>query len=375
MWIPTGAVAIVMALVGTLGWGSWGNMLVLSKKLHMKDVRFEVFYVDFMLSIWVMATIYSLIFGQIEVGNDDRTFLVDDWDFSEPDMAKSAMWVFGGGIVWNFGNIFLCKGIDLLGLALAFPLGVGMALWIGAAGSYAVSPAGNNPTYLFSGCAVAFVAVCIAALTHHFKNQTEKEKEAANFDATKEEVLESGDMKQVEDETKPKVSFTRSLILVLLSGLGLGFSGLLPVKGFQNAVGFVPGRLSPYGAMWWYTFGAVASTFIIVPLSLLYPLDKAPRVPFGVFFHDYFHTPFTGHLVCLGAGAIWGTGFLGVYSTSQSPDLSPSISYAIGQCAPLIGILSGLAWGEFQGQKLKTWIALVATVLTYIGAVVLLTLK
>lgn len=402
MWIPQGGIATLMAVIGLLGWGLWGNMLILSGRAGIA-VRFEVFYTDFIFALFIMSCIFGLIFGEIVVDGDTRTFTGTDFDFSgTPGLAQSVGWVFGGGVVWNIGNIFLCKGIEMLGLALAFPLGVGTAMWLGTAATYGVSPDYTDPGMLFGGVAVGFVAVCVCALCHHLKNQAAEAdaKLAGDSAASSDEAaLESGKQQPVtateseasnakamvvEEEGPSEVErkkadpgFLRSLLVVIFAGICLGLGGLLPVYGFQETrpENFVPGRLSPYGSMFWYTFACVCSNLLIVPLHLLFPLDGAERVSFSTYFHDYFKTPIVGHLICLGAGAIWTVGFLGVYTSSQSPALSPSVAYALGQCAPFAGILSGLIfWGEFNGQKWRVWAALAGTVALYVVAIVLMTL-
>jgi len=401
MWIPQGGIATLMAVIGLLGWGLWGNMLILSGRAGIA-VRFEVFYTDFIFALFIMSCIFGLIFGEIVVGGDTRTFTGTDFNFSGmPELAQSVGWVFGGGVVWNIGNIFLCKGIEMLGLALAFPLGVGTAMWLGTAATYGVSPDNTDAAMLFGGVAVGFVAVCVCALCHHLKNKAAVENAKLKTDSTPassdEATLESGKQQPVTateragDDAKAMVveeegpsevekkkadpGFLRSLLVVIFAGICLGLGGLLPVYGFQNPHENIPGRLSPYGSMFWYTFACVCSNLLIVPLHLLYPLDGAERVSFSTYFNDYFKTPIVGHLICLGAGAIWTVGFLGVYTSSQSPALSPSVAYALGQCAPFAGILSGLIfWGEFNGQKLPVWLTLAATIALYIGAIVLMTL-
>ena len=129
--------------------------------------------------------------------------------------------------------------------------------------------------------------------------------------------------------------------------------------------------------MFWYTLACVISNFIIVPLSMLYPIDGSPRAsatPLRNFVGEYFRTSALAQLVCFGAGAIWMVGFLGNQTASQSDASSPAVAYAIGQCAPVAGILSGLIlWNEFAAARLWTWLLLGLTVLLYIGAIICIT--
>jgi glucose uptake protein len=57
---------------------------------------------------------------------------------------------FAGGVIFNIANLLLVAAIDTAGLAVAFPVGIGLALVIGAASSYAIGPSGNT-WMLFGG--------------------------------------------------------------------------------------------------------------------------------------------------------------------------------------------------------------------------------
>ena len=58
-----------------------------------------------------------------------------------------------GGVIFNVANLLLVAAIDVAGLAVAFPVGIGLALVVGAVSSYLVSPAAN-PLLLFGGVAL-----------------------------------------------------------------------------------------------------------------------------------------------------------------------------------------------------------------------------
>lgn len=396
MWIPHGGIVYLMAIIGLLGWGLWGNILVLGNKRNI-DFRFEVFYTDFIFTLFFMAVVFSLALGQFEAYDDTRTFTGDDFDFSgTPGLGKSAGLVFLGGVFWNFGNLGLTKSFEVLGLAISFPVGVGSGLVVGTALAYGLNPGSSSPAFLFSGMGVALLALIAAALMHYLKNkdvenaaiemghEPAKHLENAGTPAT----LEAGEQQQQDrmqknqeeennnaNNSNNKPGTLRSVIVLIISGIFLGLGGGVSALGYQQPkeVGFIEGRLSPYGSMFWYTLGTVCSNVLVVPFSLTFPLDGAPRVSIGTYIRDYFSTSFMGHLVAFGAGAIWSIGFLGVMTSSQAVGLSPAAAYAIGQCAPLAGILSGLIfWKEFNGQKLPVWMALASTVVLYCGAIVLI---
>ena len=63
-------------------------------------------------------------------------------------------------MIFNLGNLLLVAAISVAGMAVAFPLGAGLALVIGAVLNYFISPTGN-PLLLFGG--ILLVCGAIAA--------------------------------------------------------------------------------------------------------------------------------------------------------------------------------------------------------------------
>ena len=79
---------------------------------------------------------------------------------------SSSLWsAFIGGVVFNFANILLVAAIDIAGMAVAFPVGIGLALVIGVITNYIGSPVGN-PYLLFAGVAAVAVAIVVDALAY-----------------------------------------------------------------------------------------------------------------------------------------------------------------------------------------------------------------
>src|SRR2546422_9789233 len=59
----------------------------------------------------------------------------------------------------------LVAGIEIAGLAVAFPVGIGLALVIGSVLNYIVTPKGN-PLLLFGGVALVCLAIVLDALAY-----------------------------------------------------------------------------------------------------------------------------------------------------------------------------------------------------------------
>jgi hypothetical protein len=118
------ALAVALCIVTMLCWGSWAN----TQKLAGTTWRFELFYWDYVLGVLLAALIFAFTLGS--TGAAGRPFL-DDLRQATPAVLGSA---FVGGIVFNAANILLVAAIALAGLAVAFPVGIGMALVLGVAG-------------------------------------------------------------------------------------------------------------------------------------------------------------------------------------------------------------------------------------------------
>ena len=101
-------------------WGSWSN----TQKLAAKTWRFELFYWDFVIGLVLTALLWGFTLGSF--GEHGRTFWVD---LQQAD-SQSIFYAMLGGTVWNIGNLLLVAAIAVAGMAVAFPIGGGIA-WLG----------------------------------------------------------------------------------------------------------------------------------------------------------------------------------------------------------------------------------------------------
>lgn len=148
MYTPhTYPVALLMMLVSMLCWGSWAN----TQKID-KVWRFELFYWDYMWGILVFAVLFGLIMGRTNPAAPERLF-----HNLGSASTRSLVEAFVGGMIFDLGNLLLVAAISVAGMAVAFPLGGGLALVIGAVLNYIVSPTGN-PLLLFGGIPIAGTA-------------------------------------------------------------------------------------------------------------------------------------------------------------------------------------------------------------------------
>ena len=155
MFLPHGfAMALAMTIVSTLCWGSWANTYKLTK-----GYRFELFYWDYAIGIVLVSFIWALTLGSRHA--DGTNFLAN---VASADPGNIG-WAVVGGVIFNIANLLLVAGIEMAGLAIAFPLAIGIALVVGVVLSYAIQPAGN-PFVLGAGVLLAIVAVVFDGLAY-----------------------------------------------------------------------------------------------------------------------------------------------------------------------------------------------------------------
>ena len=149
--------AILCCVICCACWGSWANT---QKMVAAKQWSFELFYWDLTVGLFLTALLGAVTLGSM--GSEGRTFFQDlavmDW--------SSIQYAFLGGVVWNFGNIFLTAAIAVAGMSVGFPIGGGLA-WIGGIvfNYLLISLAGQtyqgNQLLLWSGVLVIIVAILI----------------------------------------------------------------------------------------------------------------------------------------------------------------------------------------------------------------------
>src|ERR1700728_1906837 len=142
-------------LVSMLCWGSWANTQKIDKRW-----RFELFYWDYIWGLLACALLFGLTLGSRDAASPDS--------FSrnlESASVRSLLEAFFGGVIFNLGNLLLVAAISVAGMAVAFPIGAGLALVIGAVINYIISPAGN-PILLFGGIGFICMAILLDALAY-----------------------------------------------------------------------------------------------------------------------------------------------------------------------------------------------------------------
>lgn len=142
------SLAVVFCFITMLCWGSWGN----TQKLAGKTWRYELFYWDYVIGMVLFALVLGFTMGSI--GEQGRSFVTDLGQAS----TTSILWVILGGVIFNASNILLSASTSLAGMAVAFPLGCGLALVLGVINNY-LEQAKGNPVLLAVGVLLVVVAI------------------------------------------------------------------------------------------------------------------------------------------------------------------------------------------------------------------------
>ena len=298
------ALAIIFCFITMLCWGSWGN----TQKLAGKTWRYELFYWDYVIGILILSLISAFTLGSI--GAEGRSFIPDLQQASWGNIGSA----FLGGIVFNAGNILLSTAIALVGMSVAFPVGVGLALILGVIINYIGSPTGD-PIFLFLGVILVTAAIIVNAMASR--------------------KVSSGTQKVT----------TKGLFVAILAGVLMSFfyRFIAASMDLSNFAAPAAGKMTPYTAVVIFSLGIFASNFLFNTILMKKPLDGAP-----VSYKTYFKGGLSIHFVGILGGIIWGIG--NSINLIAAGKAGAAISYGLGQGATLVAALWGVfIWKEFKG--------------------------
>ena len=303
-------VAVALCFVTMLCWGSWAN----TQKLASKEWKFQLFYWDYSIGVLLLSLVLAFTMGS--TGETGRGFL-DDLALAESGNIWSALL---GGIVFNLANILLVAAIDIAGMAVAFPVGIGLALVIGVISNYVAFPVGD-PVSLFIGVGLVAIAIVIDAIAYG------RLPSSSN------------------DSSKMK-----GLVLSIIAGIAMGFFYRFVadsmVTDFSNPE---IGRLTPYTALVVFSVGLLVSNIVFVTIIMFKPFTGEKVAPM-----DYFKKGNPKlHMVGILGGMIWSLGMS--LSIIASGAAGFAISYGLGQGATMVAALWGVfIWKEFKNAPKGT---------------------
>jgi glucose uptake protein len=294
----TYGVALLFMILSMLCWGSWANSMKLCP-----GYRFQLFYWDYTIGLIGGAILWGSTLGSM--GTVGRSFYADiAHSGTTPILLAMA-----AGAIFNIANLLLVAGIDIAGLAVAFPIGIGLALVVGAISSYIISPKGN-PLLLFGGIALVVAAIVFDAIAYRLR------------------------------ETERTAMSRRGIVISLIAGLLMGTFYPFVSKAMtgEDASG-------PYAVLLFFAIGVAVCAVPVNYLFMRFPLDgQKPASMQG-----YWRAPGSWHFWGVVGGAIWGTGAMANFVASQAHIVGPAVSYSIGQGATMISACWGVfVWHEFS---------------------------
>ena len=322
--IHSPAVSILLCTITMIGWGSWANTQKLAGKTKWP---FELYYWDYVLGLLLFSILFMLTVGSS--GSGGSPALTNIRQASRASIVDACF----SGVLFNIANILLVVAIDVAGMSIAFPVGIGLALVIGTITAYLQQPKGN-PAILFFGVALVLAAMILSALAYR-------------------RLPQNG-----------RASWGKGMLFAIVAGCLMGFfypQLMRCISPAFNDAPIAPGKLTPYTATFFFAIGVLLSNFIVNSIFM----KTANRT-----YSEYFAGTARLHTLGLLGGAIWMLAFgLNVIASGVA---GPAISYALGQGATLVAAVWGvLIWKEFRGAPRGT-MPLVS--LMFVGYVLGLTL-
>jgi glucose uptake protein len=300
----TYGLALLFMILSMLCWGSWANSMKLCP-----GYRFQLFYWDYVIGLIAAAILWGGTLGSL--GTAGRSFYAD--------VAHSGtlpiLLAMAGGAIFNVANLLLVAAIDIAGLAVAFPIGIGLALVVGAISSYIVSPKGN-PLLLFGGLALVVAAIVFDAIAYRLR------------------------------ETERTAMSRRGIVISLIAGLLMGMFYPFVSKAMTGE-----GAPGPYAVLLFFAIGVAICAVPVNYIFMRFPLDgdKAASM------RSYWQAPGSWHLWGVVGGAVWGTGAMANFVASQAHIVGPAVSYSIGQGATMISACWGVfVWHEFSAAPARS---------------------
>ena len=295
--------AVIMCVITMICWGSWAN----TQKLATKEWPFQLYYWDYAIGVVILSLIFAFTLGSF--GTSGRPFLTD---LGQATLIALLL-AFLGGVIFNLSNILLVAAIDIAGMAVAFPIGVGLALALGVITNYMATPLGN-PMILFLGVALIVIAIIVDAFAYK------------RLPAQGQKTTGKG--------------IGISIAAGILMGFFYRFVAASMSADFANPE---VGKLTPYTAVFVFSIGLFISNFLWNSIVMAKPFIGEP-VPFS----DYFKKGNARlHWIGILGGIIWNIGMsLSIIAAGAA---GFAISYGLGQGATMIAAFWGVfIWKEFK---------------------------
>lgn len=290
-------VVLLLMTVSMVCWGSWANTMKLTP--HWP---FPLFYWDYVIGVLATSLLLAFTLGSARGG--ESSFLANLAQADRAHMLDALL----GGAVFNVANLLLVAAIEIAGLAVAFPLGIGLALIVGVLTNYILAPRGN-PQLLFGGVTLVALAIFFDAVAYRAR------------------------------EANRRAVSRRGIVISLACGVLMG-----------SFYPFVTKATTGERALGPYAVGVIfALGVLLCALPLNYLFMRRPISGDGpVDMQQYLSGKPSFHWFGILGGAIWCLGTVLNFVASHAQLVGPAVSYAIGQGATMVSAIWGVfIWREF----------------------------
>lgn len=291
------AIALLFMVGSMVCWGSWANTMKLTS-----GYAFQLFYWDYVIGVVLASILWGLTLGT--AGGGELSFFNN---LKQADLVHLG-YALLGGVIFNVANLLLVAAIDIAGMAVAFPVGIGLALVVGVLLNFLITPKGN-PLLLFGGVALVVLAIILNAMAYRRR------------------------------ETDRRALSSRGIQISVACGILMGVFYPFVAKATSGEY-----ALGPYAVAFVFAIGVALCAIPVNYLFMRRPLAGGPPVAMV----GYFSAGSSWHFWGIMGGIIWGTGTILNFAASHAQIIGPAISYAIGQGATLVSAIWGVfVWREF----------------------------
>lgn len=232
--------AVFYCFITMLCRGSWAN----SQKLATKSWRTSLYYWDYTLGLVLTALLLGLTLGSN--GQGGRSFVQD---LLQADISSYTSALLGG-VIFNLSNLLIVAAIDMAGMAVAFPLAVGIALVLGVVLNFVAYGTGDAGL-LFVGVGLVCLAILLSAAAYRRLSSAQG------------------------------VGSTKGIVVAILSGVVMVFFYRF-VADSMSFDFYSPeaGKFTSYSAVFIFSLGAFVSNFVWNSYFMYFPI-KGPAASYG----------------------------------------------------------------------------------------------
>ena len=323
------SVAVMLCILTMFCWGSWANTL----KLEPRSYSFSLYYWDQAIGYLLLPLFVGLTFGSF--GSDGRSLFAD----LRQGSLNSYAWALFGGVVFNLANMLFMAALDIAGMAVAYPIAIGIALVEGVLINYIAQPSGK-PVLIFGGVAFILAAIILDGLAY----------------------------RNVQRHATEPSQLSKGISLAVAGGLLMGLFYFLVQRSLSgNFTDLTPGKFGPYAAVLVYCSGSFVSNLFFNTYLMSHPV-KGERVTYA----DYFQAGRSKlHAIGILGGLINGVGVTSNFVASRAA--SPAIAYGLGQGGTMIAAIWGICvWKETKGASRGTQVMIAGMFTFFLAGLIML---